>query len=119
VERRAVDAVFASMVRGRHVADRHHGRLGLLGSNLAVELLRQGHAVRATRRANTRVEHLKEFPIEWCDADLGDPGAGSRCCTPFCDLSAPNTCPLPEQMCAPWSAAPDPGYENVGVCLVP
>lgn len=54
------------------------GASGLLGSNLAVELLRQGHAVRATRRANTRIEHLKEFPIEWCDAELGDPEALTR-----------------------------------------
>lgn len=45
--------------------------------------------------------------------------AGARCCTPWCDLSAPNTCPVPGQMCAPWSTDPVPGYENVGVCRVP
>jgi dihydroflavonol-4-reductase len=54
------------------------GASGLLGSNLAIELIRQGHEVRATRRANTKIEHLQEFAIEWCDADLGDPEALAR-----------------------------------------
>jgi len=48
------------------------GASGLLGSNLAIELLCQGHSVRATRRANSRVAHLAGFAIDWCDADLAD-----------------------------------------------
>lgn len=54
------------------------GASGLLGSNLAIELLRQGHSVRATRRANSRVAHLEAFAIDWCDADLGDEPALAR-----------------------------------------
>lgn len=54
------------------------GASGLLGSNLAIELLRQGHGVRATRRAGSRVQHLAEFPIDWVDADLGDEHALAR-----------------------------------------
>jgi dihydroflavonol-4-reductase len=41
------------------------GASGLLGGNLAIELHRQGHQVRATRRRGTVIEHLREFPIEW------------------------------------------------------
>lgn len=42
---------------------------------------------------------------------------GSGCCSPFCDVSAPD-CPEP-LVCTPWEAA-DPGSpitENVGVCV--
>lgn len=42
------------------------------------------------------------------------------CCTPFCDLDAPN-CPGEQQACEPYylpGAAPA-GFEDVGVCLVP
>ncbi|MFN3185745.1 MAG: ribulose phosphate epimerase [Nannocystaceae bacterium] len=47
----------------------------------------------------------------------GDGLAG--CCTPVCDVQAPN-CPEPT-VCVPWyddGGAP-PGYEDVGACLVP
>lgn len=54
------------------------GVSGLLGGNLAIELLRQGHAVRATRRASTRVEHLQGHDIDWVDAELGDAEALAR-----------------------------------------
>lgn len=54
------------------------GATGLLGANLAIELLRQGHAVRCTRRGQSRVDHLSAFPIEWVEADLGDTGALAR-----------------------------------------
>jgi hypothetical protein len=45
----------------------------------------------------------------------------SGCCSPFCDTSAPNTCPGDGQECIPWydeGQAPE-GLENVGVCGVP
>ena len=45
----------------------------------------------------------------------------SGCCSPFCDTSAPNTCPTEGQVCIPWyeeGMAP-PGLEHVGVCGVP
>lgn len=41
-----------------------------MGGNLAVELVRAGHHVIATRRAGTRVEHLADVAIEWRDAEL-------------------------------------------------
>lgn len=51
------------------------GASGLLGGNLAVELIAQGHTVRATRRGNSQVAHLREYPIEWVTADLDDEDA--------------------------------------------
>ncbi|HEY6034125.1 MAG TPA: NAD-dependent epimerase/dehydratase family protein, partial [Kofleriaceae bacterium] len=48
------------------------GASGLLGSNLAAELLAAGHSVIATRRAGTQVAHLADLAIEWRDADLAD-----------------------------------------------
>ena len=47
------------------------GASGLLGGNLAAELIAAGHQVVATRRAGTKVAHLDDLPIEWRDADLG------------------------------------------------
>ena len=43
------------------------------------------------------------------------------CCSPLCDIEAPNSCPGDGQVCIPWyeeGMAP-PGYEKVGVCGVP
>jgi dihydroflavonol-4-reductase len=54
------------------------GATGLLGANLALELLRRGHSVRATRRASSDVSHLAGSEIEWVTADLSDPGALAR-----------------------------------------
>lgn len=51
------------------------GASGLLGGNLAIELLKQGHRVRATRRGGSQVAHLAEHAIEWVPADLSDPAA--------------------------------------------
>ena len=48
------------------------GATGLLGGNLAIELLAQGHRVRATKRASSRVGHLDAFDIEWVPGSLGD-----------------------------------------------
>lgn len=66
--------------------------------------------------------------ISSCDAGLACldatavPGctAGS-CCTNFCDLTGPNTCPdaASGQQCEPYYDLPDPGYEHVGICAVP
>jgi hypothetical protein len=62
-----------------------------------------------------------------CDPGLfcTDPAAASECdplgfgcCTPFCDVTEPNTCPGVGQQCLPWfdpMAAPA-GFEDVGVC---
>jgi dihydroflavonol-4-reductase len=47
------------------------GASGLLGGNLAIELLKQGHRVRATRRGQSKVAHLEPFDIEWVSAELG------------------------------------------------
>lgn len=47
------------------------GASGLLGGNLAAELVRAGHQVVATRRAGTQVRHLEDLSIEWIEAELG------------------------------------------------
>lgn len=54
------------------------GASGLLGANLAAELLAAGHQVRATRRAGTRVAHLGDLALTWFEADLADPAALTR-----------------------------------------
>jgi dihydroflavonol-4-reductase len=57
------------------------GASGLLGSNLAVELLKQGHQVRATRRGTSKVSQLEGHAIEWVTADLSDTAALARAFT--------------------------------------
>ncbi|HSD90627.1 MAG TPA: SDR family oxidoreductase [Kofleriaceae bacterium] len=57
------------------------GASGLLGGNLAAELIAAGHDVIATRRAGTKVAHLADLPIEWREADLGDRDALARAFT--------------------------------------
>lgn len=59
-----------------------------------------------------------------CDASTSasecDPDASS-CCTPFCDLTLPPSCPGAMQTCQPFfkmEPAP-PGHENVGICSLP
>lgn len=61
------------------------GASGLLGANLAIELLRQGVAVRCTRRGQSVVDHLAAFPIEWVTADLDD-RAGLQAAFTGCDV---------------------------------
>lgn len=48
------------------------GASGLLGGNLAVELLARGFSVRATKRSSTKVAHLEGYAIEWVPGDLDD-----------------------------------------------
>ncbi|MEW6272634.1 MAG: SDR family oxidoreductase [Thermodesulfobacteriota bacterium] len=48
------------------------GASGLVGGNLALELLARGHEVRATRRSEASTRHLQGHPIEWTSADLDD-----------------------------------------------
>lgn len=47
------------------------GASGLLGSNLAAELIAQGHTVTATRRPSTDTSSLSDLPVNWVCADLG------------------------------------------------
>ncbi len=47
------------------------GASGLLGSNLAAELIGQGHTVTATRRPSTDTSSLADLPVKWVSADLG------------------------------------------------
>jgi len=54
------------------------GVSGLLGGNLAAELVAAGHQVIAIRRAGTRTGHLDDVAIEWHDADLGSTAAMAR-----------------------------------------
>ena len=51
------------------------GASGLLGANLAAELLAAGHQVVATRRASTKAQHLEDLAIDWRTAELGQPDA--------------------------------------------
>lgn len=48
------------------------GATGLVGSNLAIECLKQGHEVKCTKRASSKTSHLKDFDIEWIEASLND-----------------------------------------------
>jgi dihydroflavonol-4-reductase len=54
------------------------GASGLLGGNLAAELIAAGHHVVATRRAGTQVKHLADLAIEWREAELGDAASLQR-----------------------------------------
>lgn len=54
------------------------GASGLLGGNLAAELLASGHQVVATRRSGTQVSHLADLAIEWVDADLDSTASLTR-----------------------------------------
>jgi dihydroflavonol-4-reductase len=47
------------------------GASGLLGANLAAELIAQGHTVTATRRPSTETSSLADLPVTWVCADLG------------------------------------------------
>lgn len=54
------------------------------------------------------------------DAVASEGCAGTWCCTPYCDRSAPNDCPGPGEECiSTTTATPPPGLENVGVCAIP
>lgn len=46
------------------------GASGLVGGNLARELVRQGYAVRAIRRSTASTAHLGDEPIEWVPGEL-------------------------------------------------
>ncbi|HEY0481893.1 MAG TPA: NAD-dependent epimerase/dehydratase family protein [Kofleriaceae bacterium] len=54
------------------------GASGLLGGNLAAELVSAGHQVAAIRRAGSRVAHLADLAIDWHEAELGDTVAMTR-----------------------------------------
>lgn len=41
------------------------------------------------------------------------------CCTPWCDVEAPNTCPGTGEECVQHFDDPPPGTEAVGICVVP
>lgn len=54
------------------------GASGLLGGNLAAELIAAGHQVSAIRRAGTQVTHLDDLAIEWHSAELSAVDAMTR-----------------------------------------
>ncbi len=63
-------------------------------------------------------------PGSWCADTTAVPGCNAAfgCCTPICDVTAPNACPdlATGQICVPFyktGMAPT-GYENVGYCGV-
>ena len=56
-----------------------------------------------------------------CESSLGLPGCeATACCTDLCDLGNPE-CAAADlgAICQPWYVEAPPGYEDVGVCLVP
>lgn len=65
--------------------------------------------------------------INACDPGLSceeaaTPGCATQsCCTPFCDLNEPNTCPGLGQVCVPAfdTTTPPATLEHVGLCLLP
>jgi hypothetical protein len=68
--------------------------------------------------------------LDGCDPGLHctEPGAAVECdqdadgcCEPYCDLTAPNTCPGAGQVCEAFFAMGEaaPGFEDVGVCTLP
>lgn len=48
------------------------GASGLVGGNLALELIQRGHSVRATQRAGSQVSLPADQPIEWVEAEVTD-----------------------------------------------
>lgn len=58
----------------------------------------------------------------WFDSTPASCPAGEECCTIYCSLSAPNSCPGSAQgeLCAPLfePGVIPPGYEDIGVCAV-
>ena len=54
------------------------GASGLLGGNLAAELVAAGHEVVAIRRAGSKVAHLADLPIQWADGELADTASMTR-----------------------------------------
>lgn len=55
------------------------------------------------------------------DAATECPPMAPGCCLPFCDTSAPNSCPGLGLVCEPWymPAEAPAGYETVGLCRLP
>lgn len=51
------------------------GASGLLGGNLATELIERGYSVRGLRRHTSNIDHLSHLPIDWREVDLSDPVA--------------------------------------------
>lgn len=41
------------------------------------------------------------------------------CCSPYCDLTEPNTCPGEGQLCQPFFETAPMDYEHVGICALP
>src|SRR5690348_14618406 len=54
------------------------GASGLLGGNLAIELIQRGHEVTAIRRDPKSTRHLEEFPIRWVETELNQVDALTR-----------------------------------------
>lgn len=48
------------------------GATGLLGGNLAISLIEQGHDVIATRRKTSDTSHLAGLDVDWIEAPLSD-----------------------------------------------
>lgn len=58
-----------------------------------------------------------------CTSPANVPGCApdnAGCCSPYCDVTLPNTCPVPGQSCVPYFGQdPPPGFETLGICGVP
>lgn len=62
-------------------------------------------------------------PGLFCGPGNGVPGCVSpACCTPYCELGQPNTCPGQGQECVSFyggASEVPPGFEDVGLCMIP
>lgn len=59
----------------------------------------------------------------WCAPAAEVPGCASdTCCTPVCDLDAPDCGAVPGTVCQPWygpGEAPEPELQHIGLCRAP
>lgn len=52
-----------------------------------------------------------------CASDASMDCVDDSCCTPYCDLNAPDPCPMDMQICVQYSAGE--GWEHIGFCRLP
>lgn len=56
------------------------GANGFVGSHLTEALLARGYLVRCMVRQSSDLAHIRDLPVEWCYADLGDPAGLAEAC---------------------------------------
>jgi hypothetical protein len=64
-----------------------------------------------------RIQNLCERGLA-CSLNVWGCGA-EWCCTPYCNMTEPNSCDRAGEQCLSPEEAPPPGLENVGRCVIP